>query len=113
MKVYIISKMEHCDDYKRAETTYTIVKVTRDKEKAYEFAYKKQIKAMRMNDYLASDDNKDNEDGLPTYSRDEKDETWKVSYGKLIKHFDKVLRKPEFTSMASQLRFLINERTLE
>ncbi|KAG0275313.1 hypothetical protein BGZ95_008937 [Linnemannia exigua] len=112
MKVYVVSQMDHYDDYKRGETGYTIVKVIQDKEKAYEFAHNKQLKDMRK-DNLVADNDEENEEGLPTYSRDEKDKTWKVSYGKLIKYFDKVLNEPEFTAMASQRRFLVVERTLE
>jgi hypothetical protein len=112
MKVYIVTKMEHDDDCKRPETKHTIARVFRDKEKAYEFAHNKQLKYMLSEEYLA-DGKKDeaNNRGLPTYSRGEKDKSWKVSYEKLIKLFVEVLPKPEFTMKASQIRFLVKEHT--
>ncbi|KAF9278764.1 hypothetical protein BGZ88_000375 [Linnemannia elongata] len=110
MKVYIATKMEHDDDYKRPETKHTVVRVCCDKEKAYEFAHNNQLKYMRSEEYLA--DGKyhgENNSGLPTYSRSEKVKSWKVSYGKLIKLFSELLPEPEFSMKASQIRFLIKE----
>ncbi|KAF9122304.1 hypothetical protein BG015_005581, partial [Linnemannia schmuckeri] len=114
MKVYIVTKMEHCDDYKCAETNYAVVKITQDKEKAYEFAHNEQLEYMCRNNHVANGkDNEEETHDLPTYSRDEKDKTWEVSYGKLIKLFNKILDEPEFTTMASQTRYSVEEHMVE
>ncbi|KAF9121285.1 hypothetical protein BGW39_010647 [Mortierella sp. 14UC] len=118
MKVYVVTKMDHTDCYKHAETDYTIVKITRDKEKAYELAHNQQVKAM-CDDCLVRDgesDDKDKDDvynELPTYIRDEEDESWKVSYGKLIELFYKVLPEPEYTVMVNQVLYSVEEHALD
>lgn len=114
MKQYIVTEMYHSDDYKHPETNRKIVKVTQDKEKAYEFAHNRQLEYMLWGGHVADGENdEENKRGLPTYSRDEKDETWKVSYDKLIELFEEVLPEPEFSTMASQTRYLVEEHTVE
>ncbi|KAF9428285.1 hypothetical protein BGZ94_002873 [Podila epigama] len=112
MNVYIVTKMYHGDDYKCLETNFKIVKVTRDKEKAYELAHNKQLEYMRCYEDVA-EENDENKGDSPTYSRNGKDESWEVSYLKLIELFDEILPEPEFTLMASQTRYQVHEHTVE
>ncbi|KAF8925033.1 hypothetical protein BGZ47_003515 [Haplosporangium gracile] len=113
MKIYIITKMEHNDDYKRGETNYAVVKITQDKEKAYEFAHNEELKYMCLYDHVTDGKNDEDTRGLPIYNRDEKDETWEVSYGKLIKLLDEILEKPRYTMMACQERYSVEEHMVE
>jgi len=94
--------MDHNDEYKRPETNYKIIRVLQDKERAYKRAHYKQLEYVRSEkDYLGV-----------TYHRDANDESWEVSYGKLIEFFDKNLPKPEFTMMACQTRYLVEEHVV-
>ncbi|KAF9289848.1 hypothetical protein BGZ88_007596 [Linnemannia elongata] len=105
MKVYVVTKMEHSYDYKRPETNHTIAKIYRNKEKTYMRLYK-HVTDGENGEEDEGDDDEEN-------TRVDKDESWKVSYGKLIEVFDEVLPEPEFSIMASHTRYLVKEHTLE
>ncbi|KAG0220874.1 hypothetical protein BGX31_010449 [Mortierella sp. GBA43] len=103
MKVYSITSMYHYDDYKRAETTSRILKITRDEESAYMFAHNNQLEVMGR--YIEKEPGEE-------YKRVD-GEPWVISYHKLIEHFDNLLCEPQFTMMASQHRYLVEEHMVE
>ncbi|KAG0373637.1 hypothetical protein BGX24_011439 [Mortierella sp. AD032] len=119
--------MNHSDCYKHPGKDHTNVKATRDKDTAYKFAHDQQVEYMCLSgliidgndkskvDNNTDDNNKgsDDDDELSTYPRNDKDESWKVSHGMQIELFDDLLDEPEFTEMASQTRYLVEEHSVE
>ncbi|KAG0049039.1 hypothetical protein BGZ83_006115 [Gryganskiella cystojenkinii] len=114
MKVYIVMQMGHYD-YKRAETTTEVVAIYRECEPAYKLAHEEQLEYMRDRYCFKVEDEEDDDDeensslSKTKYTRDEKDESWKVSYEKLIRIYDSCLGEPMYTLMASQTRYVVVE----
>ncbi|KAF9965506.1 hypothetical protein BGZ70_004702 [Mortierella alpina] len=108
MNVYIVTEMQHSDDYKRPSTEYVIKKVFRVKEEAYEFAHDQQLHSIQEN-MVEEDSQGRNQPALKTYSRDRHDPSWEVSYTKLMEVFEEILPEPEFDTMASHIRYTVQE----
>ncbi|KAG0049040.1 hypothetical protein BGZ83_006116 [Gryganskiella cystojenkinii] len=119
-KVYVVTKMDHCDNFKRPGTHYEVVRVFKDQGQAYEFAHDHQVLAMQMDGFLAHKTAKETNKwkmipNPPKYVRDEKMDggSWKVSHEKLIKLLYEILPPPEFYMMASHVRFDVKEITVD
>jgi len=112
MKIYIVLKMTHCDDYKRGGAETEVMKVFRDKEAAYKLAHEIQVEGLLDLEFITLEDFEENEGRMLVYARDPED-SWEVSHAKAIGLLDEFLPEPKYTDSATQYRCTVEEKTVE
>ncbi|KAF9305214.1 hypothetical protein BGZ74_010993 [Mortierella antarctica] len=116
---YVVVLKDHCDDYKRPETTFKLKRVFEGRRRAYRYAFMRQKELImkyfgmfeqdRISPTAFTTDLLGDIEGLDQESVQARlaNLSWKYKYKKIMKLYQSMLTECEFTMEPSQTVFLV------
>lgn len=106
MVLFVVFSVEHVDNVRRSESKGNVEKIYMNKEKAYEYALRKQLSYIDLVN-LAMD--KENNGGNILLFLTDDDKTYQERLCYFHSNFTKIFGKPRFTSQPSSVAIYVKE----